>query len=333
MAKIRNYEKGFLAIHLINLGNELGIFDVLSKSDQGISVPELASELGLHEPYVRIWCQTAFSFEIIDCDHENRFTFQPYLNDLLGNKSSNTNYLANISMNVIVGQDITDAAPYFRTGKIREFYATPEYSEIIYNATRNICPVYPYLIFPKHDHLHGILKKGGRFLDIGCGNGNLITQLARKYKNSTFVGVNPDKFGIEKAEKNISRLQLADRVSVRAVGGEQIDGDEDFDIVNLMVTLHEISPDTRQKVVEKAYQVLKRDGYLSILDFPYPDRLEDFRNPHYEYGIFDQFYETIWGTVHLSAAEKYDLLSGAGFKTIQSESIIEGTLEFMTAVK
>jgi len=42
---------------------------------------------------------------------------------------------------------------------------------------------------------------------------------------------------------------------------------------------------TARKSVLKVYEALKEDGDLLVLDFPYPDKLEDFRNPMYNYGM------------------------------------------------
>jgi hypothetical protein len=78
MAKFNDFHKGFKAIHLINISTKLGIFKALNESKEGITIAELASKLGLYEPYLKIWCQTAYCFEILDCDKQGRFQFQPY---------------------------------------------------------------------------------------------------------------------------------------------------------------------------------------------------------------------------------------------------------------
>ena len=104
-------------------------------------------------------------------------------------------------------------------------------------------------------------------------------------------------------------------------------------MASMVVTLHEIPPDVRVKVVEKAYRALKSDGQLLILDFPYPSKLEDFRNPMYDYGILDQFYEAVTGAVHLNVHEQNEMLTKVGFKNIQRMAIGRGMLEFITATK
>ena len=99
------------------------------------------------------------------------------------------------------------------------------------------------------------------------------------------------------------------------------------------MTLHEIPPNVRENVVEKAYRALKSDGQLLVLDFPYPTKLEDFRNPMFDYGILDQFYEMCAGFVHLNTQERDGMLKKVGFRDIQSMTIGKGMLELVTATK
>ena len=117
------------------------------------------------------------------------------------------------------------------------------------------------------------------------------------------------------------------------IGGENLTYTDEFEMASLVVTLHEIPPAVRQKTVEKAYRALTRDGYLLVLDFPYPAQLDDFRNPKYNYGILDQFYEICAGSVHLTTEQQDELLSVVGFKNIQRTPIGKGMFDFITATK
>ena len=335
MAKIRNFERGFMATHLINIGNKVGVFEKLNeKKEEGLSVAELATELGVHEPYLKFWCQTAYHFELLDCDDRGKFKLQPFLDEILGDKTHFRNYLANITMDVdLLGTGLGEAVEYFKTGNTMETFAEPEISRIAYETTKNIYLAFLFMILPKNEHLKELLDKGIKFLDIGCGDGSLIIQFANAFANSKFVGVNPDVHGVDAAKATISQLGLEERVTVEAIGGEKLSYKDEFDMVSMVVTLHEISPDIRESVVEKAYQALKSGGYLMILDFPYPSNFKDFRNPMYEYGIMDQFYETAIGTVHLNNNEQNELLTKAGFKDIQRMPVGKGMFDFITATK
>jgi hypothetical protein len=171
--KIRNFEKGFFAIHLINIGAKLGVFEALYEAKEGMTIPDLASKLELHEPYLKVWCQTAYHFEILDCDDQGRFRLQPFLDEILGDKSHFRNYLANITMFVdFIGKGLSAEAPnYFRTGRSLETLYTNEFSKIAYETTKNTHLLFLSRIFPKNEHLNQMLERGIRFLDIGCGRG------------------------------------------------------------------------------------------------------------------------------------------------------------------
>ena len=335
MKKIRNFERGFMATHLINIGNKIGVFEKLNKKkEEGLLVAELANELGVHEPYLKYWCQTAYHFELLDRDDQGRYMLQPYLDEILGDKTHFRNYLANITMDVdLLGIGLLEAHEHFKTGKIVESFNEPEISRIAYETTKNIYLAFLFMILPKNEHLKERLDKGIKFLDIGCGNGSLIIQFANAFPNSNFVGINPDVYGIDAARATIAGLGLEERVNVKAIGGEDLAFQDEFDMVSMVVTLHEISPDIRESVVEKAYQALKNGGYIMILDFPYPSNFEDLRNPLYEYAILDQFYETAMGTVHLNNNEQNELLTKIGFKEIQRMPVGKGMFDFITAVK
>jgi SAM-dependent methyltransferase len=335
MAKLRGFEKGFMATHLINIGARVGVFEKLNEAkEEGLPISDLADMLGLHELYVKFWCQTAYHFEILDCDDRGRFKLQPFFDEILGDKNHFRNYLINISMDVdIIGKGLVDAPEYFRTGKTIGGIQNSEMAKTAYGTTKNIYLAFLFMIFPKNEHLKQLLDGGIKFLDIGCGDGTLIIQFAQAFANSKFVGVNPDIHGIEAAKATISQLGLEDRVSVENIGGETSSYTDEFDMVCMVVTLHELPPDVREEVVAKAYQALKTGGYLLILDFPYPSKLEDFRNPMYDYGILDQFFETIMGTVHLNKQEQEEMLSNSGFKDIQRAPVGKGMFEFVTATK
>ncbi len=334
MEKIRGYEKGFFAITLINLGAKLGIFEALNESKDGLTVPVLANKLGLHEPYLKIWCQSAYHFEILDGDDQGRFRLQPFLDEILADKNNFRYYLTNIAVDAdLIGPGFLKAEEPFRTGKLIEQYSSAEVSELSYEATKNIAMVFLFMIFPKNETLKQKLEQGVRFLDIGCGNGNLIIQLAQAFVNSTFVGIGPEAYGIKSAVKAIAELGLKERVSVEHLGAERLTFKEEFDIASLVVTLHEIQPAIRENAVKNIYGALKKGGHLLVLDFPYPKKLEDFRNPLYNYGILDQFYEICLGNFHLDNDQQNEILAAAGFKNLQRESIGRGMFDFITAEK
>ncbi|MFU8794657.1 MAG: class I SAM-dependent methyltransferase [Dethiobacteria bacterium] len=334
MAKIRGFEKGFMATYFINIGDKVGLLQALYHNREGLTISELATNLDLHEPYLKIWCQTMYHFEVLDCDEHGRFRLQPFLDEILGDKSNYKNYLGNISLDVdAIGKRMHEVPESFRTGNNLKAYDDMEASRLVYETTKNIYLAFLFVILPQNDHLRQLMDEGIKFLDVGCGDGALIINLAQSFPKSKFVGISPDLFGISEAEMKISQCGLGERVSVRNIGGEDIDFRDEFNMIGMAVTLHEIDVNVREKVVQKAYDALIPGGYMLVLDFPYPSIIEDFRNPIYDYGILDQSYEMCMGTKHLSSIEQDEILGMAGFKNIQRMPIGRGMFDFITAMK
>jgi ubiquinone/menaquinone biosynthesis C-methylase UbiE len=334
MAKIRNFERGFIATHLINLGSKLNLFEKLNTGKEGTAPQDLAASLSLHEPYVRAWCQTAYHYGILDCGENEKFRLQPHLGEILGDRAHFKNYLANIELSVdCIGKLIEEFPDPYRTGGMLESSYTPEISKAVSETTKNMHLAFAFMIFPKNEALRQKLDQGARVLEIGCGRGALLTNLAQPFGKSTFVGVDPDSHGIEAARDKIAQMGLSERVSVENMGGEELQYEEEFDIVLMVVSLHEVRPEVRHRVLGKAYQALKTGGQIIILDFPYPSKIEDFRNPMYDMAILEQFFEICLGFVHLNTQERNEMLAKAGFKDLQHMAIGKGMFELVTATK
>jgi len=321
-AKIEKFYRGFTASHLIHIGDKLGLFEVLNDNKSGLTTSELASELGLHEPYLKIWCQTALYLEILDYDDEGRFKFQPYMNEILGDKSNFRNFLGRFNSLVnITGERFKESIEYYRTGKALEGYS-PQHSEIVAEATKSF-HTYLNVYFkklPNTNPIKQMLEKGINFLDIGCGNGRLIIQMAKIFTNSRFTGIDPSLYGINVATSNIEKLGLKDRVFVENLGGEELQYKEKFEIACMTVVFHEINPKIRFKVLENIYNALKKGGRLIIFDFSYPEHIDDFKNPYYGSVIIHQFNETSLGAVFLTLTEQNEMFAKVGFKDIQRTS-------------
>jgi len=332
-AKLEKFYRGFTASHLINIGDKLGLFEVLMDNKNGLTTSELASELGLHEPYLKIWCQTALYLEILDYDEGGRFKFQPYMNEILADKSNFRNMLGRFNSLVnVTGERLKKSIVYYRTGKVLEGY-NPQHSEIVAEATKSF-HTYLNVYFkklPNTNPIKQMLEKGINFLDIGCGNGRLIIQMAKLFTNSRFTGVDPSLYGINVATRNTEQLGLKDRVFVENLGGEELQYKEKFEIACLTLVFHEINPKIRFKVLENIYSALKKGGRLIIFDFSYPEHFDDFKNPNYGSVIIHQFNETSLGAVFLNLTEQNEMFVKVGFKDIQRMSL-KG-IDIINAVK
>jgi ubiquinone/menaquinone biosynthesis C-methylase UbiE len=307
-AKIRNFERGYRATHVINMGLRLGIFQALHLVLEGMTVKELSLRLMLHEPYLEVLGIESHLDHVPTCTH----------------------FTENNETEKAIDSPLTN---YIRTGRSYNKVRSQESSRAASEATKGVYQVFLSMILPTRKNLERMLKQGIRFLDIGCGSGNLIIQLAHAFSQNQFVGVDPDIYGIERAESTVSDMGLENRISFEIMGAEELHYNNEFEMVCMVATLHEILPAVRAQALEKAYGALKKEGQLLVLDFPYPDKLEDFRNTRYDYGVIEQYFEVANGIVHLSASEQNQLLDQVGFKNIQRMDMGEGMFDFITATK
>jgi SAM-dependent methyltransferase len=335
-AKLETYEKGFLAIYLLNTGLDLGLFEKLSACQDGIRPDDLAGELGLHEPYVRLWCQTAYYLELLDCDGDNRFRLAPHMGSLLTDPGNPFYFGRRARFMVAHWAGLLKSHPeYYRTGGTHSWDAMgPGFSRDAKALTSSLMPMaYTFMIIPAVPGLKDRLEAGAKVLDVGCGAGHLIIQMAGKFPKCRFVGVEIDKFAVEDARKRLEASGLTDRASVQLVDAASMDYVGEFDLVNMAVVLHEIGPDSRRRSVANCYRALKESGEIVIFDFGYPERLEDFRRADYAPGIKDQFYEVTWGSEHLSQSARHQLLADVGFADVTTSPLFGGAIEVTHARK
>jgi len=324
-AKIRGFERGYRAVYVINIGLQFGLFRALCEESGGLTATHLANRLSLYEPYVAIWLQTAYHFDLVDCDPSGMFTLQPYLAEILGVDTALAPTVQHAGSSPL--------SRYILTGVPAPKSRSPEESLATSRATQAVYMVFLSYILERHDALKHLLNEGIHFIDIGCGSGNLIVELALAFPNSSFKGIDTDIYGLERAETASHTLGIQKNVSFEDLAAEELDCHEEFDVACMVATLHEILPSDRSLALNKIYGALKTGGRLIILEFPYPEKLEDFRDQRYDIGIIEQFFEAPSGIVHLCAVEQDRLLKQAGFNNIQRSDLNNGMFDLIMAVK
>ena len=103
--------------------------------------------------------------------------------------------------------------------------------------------------------------KGMNILDVGCGTGAHL-ELYQRYKCNLYG------LDLSLSMLNVARERLGDTAQLDL--GDATDmpyEDEKFDLVISMLSLHEMSPETRSAVLNEIKRVLKKDGCILLIDF------------------------------------------------------------------
>lgn len=108
------------------------------------------------------------------------------------------------------------------------------------------------------------LNPSGRLLDIGCGSGNLIVQIAEKFPHLELVGIDISAEMLKRAKMRANEKQK--EIELKEGSVEKLPfSDEYADFIVSTLSLHHWS--NPQNAFQEIYRVLKKDGVGLIFDF------------------------------------------------------------------
>ena len=321
VARIFEWRRGFNTIYLMHLGVQLGLFKALADSP-GTTPTQLAQALGLSERYVDRWCLTAYGMELLDAEGDG-YKLAPFLDVILA-APSHPRYLGGyVQLGAeFAGPDFMHCLEAFRTGKDVPFQGRGEaFNLAIASSTWGLQVITAKKILPGLPGLNERLSAGGSILEVGCGTGNLLVQIAKSFPSARVVGIDIDAASIGTARKRIADANLGDRAEARHGSLAELPASS-FDAVVMVEVLHEIGKDIRPDVVKDSARALKAGGWMVIVDETYPSTLEEARKPEFKFPLHTGFEELLWGNVIPSREEQESLLKNAGLTGAIDRSLI-----------
>jgi len=321
VARIFEWRRGFNTIYLIHLGVQLGLFKALAESP-GATPAQLAQKLGLQEHYVDRWCMTAFGMELLDAEGGG-YKLAPFFDVILA-APSHPRYLGGyVQLGAeFAGPDFMHCLEAFRTGKYVPFQGRGDaFNLAIASSTWGLQVITAKKILPGLPGLNERLSAGGAILEVGCGTGNLLVQIAKSFPAARVVGIDIDADSIATARKRISDANLGDRVEARH--GSLADLPEgSFDAAVMVEVLHEIGQSIRPAVVKDTAHALTSGGWMVIVDETYPSNHDEARRPEFKFPLHTGFEELLWGNVIPTREEQESLLKNAGLTGAIDRSLI-----------
>lgn len=332
VARIFEWRRGFNNIHLIDTGVELGLFRALAEAP-GQTAEALAARLDLKQHPVRTWCWTAHGQGLLDADAGEAFRLAPHMDAILAN-AGHPRYLGGYAQlgTRVAAEDFRRSIETFRTGAVKPFQGRGEaFAHLIAQSTWGLQVVTAKKLLPAVEGLPARLEAGGTVLEVGCGTGNFLVQVAKSFPQARAIGVDLDADSLAIAQGRIADAKLADRVSARLGTVDEVVTADSVDVVVMIEVLHEIAQTLRPAVVQQCARALKPGGVLLVVDETYPSTLDETRQPDFRFPLQTGIEELTWGNVIPTREEQERLLGNAGFKPPYGRTIIGEGFTVLTA--
>ncbi|SIT02362.1 class I SAM-dependent methyltransferase [Belliella pelovolcani] len=145
--------------------------------------------------------------------------------------------------------------PYSNYERFHEVMSEDSGQTIVTNLINHILPLIPGIV--------GRLENGISVLDVGCGSGKAILELAEKFPNSLFLGIDLCEEPIQKALETAKEKGLKNTFFQKA-DLSKFKPNVQFDLILAFDAIHD--QPFPKIVLETIYQCLKDDGVFLMQD-------------------------------------------------------------------
>lgn len=264
---------GASVVALASVGSRAGLFEAMAGMPPSTSTA-IAEKAGLNERYVREWLGGMVVGRVVDHDAAGKTYYLPPEHAAFLTKAAGPNNFTPIAqIYPYLGLVEDELVSSFRTGAGVPYASYPRFQEVQASTTEaffeaslveTVLPLAPGVVEK--------LRSGAEALDIGTGAGHAVNLMAAAFPNSRFTGYDFETDGIELANSEAARLGLANaRFEVRdvAITAEQ----EKYDLITAIEVVHDLARPL--EVLRGAYESLKPDGTLLVVDMAASSNLED----------------------------------------------------------
>jgi 2-polyprenyl-3-methyl-5-hydroxy-6-metoxy-1,4-benzoquinol methylase len=284
--KLKEYSKvlfgalgGAMTSAMVYLGDRLGLYRVLAEAGAGTS-EELAARTGLHERWLREWLQQQGAAGLLEHRGDGRFALPPEAVAVLADESHpafGAGFFAQLPTLLGLAEPIAES---FRTGIGHPYDALgPDGAA---GVERGLAPWFRALLVPfVLPRVPGIverLRDGAEAVDVGCGAGVALLEMAKAFPRSRFHGYDISEHALERAERNRSAAGI-DNAVFHDARRDPLPDDGRFAFVATFDCLHDMAdPASAMRRIRGA---IRPDGTWLIADIKcYPTYAENLaRNP------------------------------------------------------
>lgn len=249
---------------MTSIGHRTGLFDTLAKLPPSTS-QQIADAAGLNERYVREWLGVMVTGRFVEYDPvTGSYSLPPEHAAFLTRAASPNNIavtaqfiplLATVEDRVIDCFYKGGGVPYSAYQRFHQVMAEDSGQTVVAALEEYVLPLVPRLTED--------LNKGIDVLDVGCGSGHALVEMAKRFPNSRFTGYDISQEAIATAQSEISHQGLTN-IQFQVKDAAKLDEVEQYDLICTFDAVHDqAKPDV---VLRGIYQALRPDGTYLMQD-------------------------------------------------------------------
>ncbi len=249
---------------MISIGHRTRLFDIMATLPASTS-HEIARAAGLDERYVREWLGAMVTGRIVDYDPEGAaYALAPEHAAFLTRAASPNNFAVTMQFVSVLGSVEDRIVECFEKGGGVPYSEFPRFHDVMAEESEQTVGAALFdSILPLVPELTDRLERGAELLDIGCGRGRALLQLAARFPNSRFAGYDFSEATIANARAEAERRGLTNiRFEVRDAAklGER----GTFDFITAFDAVHDQAKPA--EMLSSISDALRDDGAFLMVD-------------------------------------------------------------------
>ncbi|QDT93792.1 class I SAM-dependent methyltransferase [Gimesia algae] len=263
---------------MLSIGHRARLFDIMSEMEHATS-EAIAEQSGMNERYIREWLGAMVTGGIMEYDPVLKTYFLPAEHAALLTRAAGSNNFATtmqwFSVLGSVEDQIVDCfsegggVPYSEFARFHEVMAEESYNSVVCGLFEHILPLVP--------GLEEKLNAGIEVLDIGCGSGLALIEMAATFPQSRFTGFDISEESIGRAQASAAKRGVTN-VTFQVQDVSQMNLTNTFDLITAFDVIHDqAKPD---QVLSQVNTALKPGGTFLMQDIAASSNVEqNIANP------------------------------------------------------